>query len=81
MKRTLLALLAALVTWFVVATVLDLALRQVIAGYGAAEHTFTFTPAMMAARLILAALAWLAVGVPLAWGVMQTLAKAMIIFK
>jgi len=28
-----------------------------------------------------AALAWLAVGLPLAWGVFQTLTKALIIFK
>jgi predicted Abi (CAAX) family protease len=62
MKRTILALLAGLVVWAVVATLLNFGLRAGIAGYTLAEPTLNFTLGMKIARLILAALASLAAG-------------------
>jgi hypothetical protein len=62
MKRTLLAPVAALLTWILVATLLDMILRHTIEGYRVAELTLSFTVAMMLARLVLAALSSLAAG-------------------
>jgi hypothetical protein len=68
MKRSILAFLAGLITWAVVATLLNFALRASLDSYHAAErslitaHVMAFTLPMMLGRLTLAALADLAAG-------------------
>ena len=62
MKRSILALLAGLVFWALVATLLNRGLRAGLPGYALAEPTLTFTLGMKVARLILGALASLAAG-------------------
>jgi len=62
MKRSILALLAGLVLWALVATLLNRGLRAGFPGYTLAEPTMTFTLGMKVARLILGALASLAAG-------------------
>ena len=62
MKRSIPAVVAGLVTWVVVASVLDRLLRLTLAGYAAAEPQMTFTLAMMAARLTIGGLSSLAAG-------------------
>jgi hypothetical protein len=62
MMRTLLAVLAALVTWVLVVSLLNLLLRYGIAGYAAAEPLFAFTLGMQLARLAIAALTCLVAG-------------------
>ncbi len=51
MIRSILAVLAGFVTWFVVATLANFLIRALVAGYAAAEPTMTFTFTMMIARL------------------------------
>jgi len=62
MTRAILAVVAGLVVWMVVATLLNFGLRAGLAGYTVAEPTMTFTLSMKIARLILGALASLAAG-------------------
>lgn len=62
MKRAVLALLAGLAVWVVVATLLNFGLRAGLSGYVLAEPTMNFTLGMKIARLILGALASLAAG-------------------
>jgi len=62
MKRPILAVFAGLVTWIVVATLLDLVVRRAISGYAAAEPSLTFTLPMMIARLALGAASSVAAG-------------------
>ena len=62
MKRSIFAVVAGLVVWGLVATLLNFGLRAGIAGYAQAEPTLTFTLGMKVARLILGALASLAAG-------------------
>ena len=62
MKRTILAFLAGLAMWVVVATLLNFGLRAGIAGYTLAEPTMSFTLGMKVARLIVGALASLSAG-------------------
>jgi hypothetical protein len=62
MKRSILAMLAGLAAWVVVASLLNRGLRLGLAGYALAEPTMTFTLGMKIARLILGALASLAAG-------------------
>src|SRR5437868_1287716 len=62
MWRTILSIVAGLLTWVVVATILNFGLRAAIPGYHAAEATLEFTAAMKAGRLIEAALTSLAAG-------------------
>ncbi len=62
MTRAILAVVAGLLTWMVVATLLNFGLRVGLAGYTLAEPTMTFTLGMKIARLILGALASLAAG-------------------
>ncbi len=62
MKRAILAVVAGLVVWTLVATLLNFGLRAGLAGYTLAEPTMTFTLGMKVARLILGALASLAAG-------------------
>ena len=61
------AVIAALVTWFFVATVLNLALRAWWPHYHEAETAFNFTFTMKLARLVLGAVSSLAAGFVAAW--------------
>src|SRR5437762_12046373 len=65
MKRSIFAVVAGLVVWMVVATLVNFGLRAGIAGYTQAEPTLTFTLGMKVARLILGALASFAAGAAL----------------
>lgn len=62
MWRTVASVVAGLVTWVVVVTVLNFGLRAAIPGYHAAEATLQFTLAMKAGRLIEAAVTSLVAG-------------------
>jgi len=61
------AVIAALVTWFFVATVVNLALRALWPHYHEAEIAFNFTLAMKFARLVLGAISTLVAGFVAAW--------------
>lgn len=61
------AVAAALVTWILVATVLNLPLRISWPHYHEAETTFNFTFTMKLARLVLGAFSSLAAGFVAAW--------------
>src|SRR5215471_16304979 len=61
------AVIAALVTWFLVATVVNLALRAWWPHYHEAEIAFSFTFAMKFARLLLGAISTLGAGFVAAW--------------
>ena len=65
--KTVGAVIAALVTWFLVATVLNLALRAWWPHYHEAETAFNFTFAMKLARLVLGAISSLGAGFVAAW--------------
>ena len=65
--KTIGAAIAALVTWFFVATVLNLALRASWPHYHEAETAFNFTLAMKLARLVLGAASSLGAGFVAAW--------------
>ncbi len=60
--RAILAFVAALITWVIVASVLNRGLRIGLEGYAAAEPRMHFTLRMMAARLAVGAIASLAAG-------------------
>ena len=62
MWRTIASVVAGLVAWAVIVTLLNFGLRAVIPGYHAAEATLQFTLAMKVGRLTEAALASLASG-------------------
>ena len=61
------AVITALVTWFFVATVVNLALRALWPHYHEAEIAFNFTFAMKFARLVLGAISTLGAGFVAAW--------------
>jgi hypothetical protein len=63
MFRAALAIVAALVAWAAVATLLNFGVRAAIPGYHAVEQSFVFTLPMMIARLALAVAASLAAGI------------------
>ena len=65
--KTLGVVIAALVTWIFVATVLNLALRAWWPHYHEAELAFNFTFAMKVARLVLGATSSLCAGFVAAW--------------
>ena len=65
--KTVGAVIAALVTWFLVATVLNLALRAWWPHYHEAESAFNFTFAMKLVRLVLGAISSLGAGFVAAW--------------
>ena len=65
--KTVGAVIAALVTWFFVATVVNLALRALWPHYHEAEIAFNFTLAMKVARLVLGAISTLGAGFVAAW--------------
>lgn len=62
MARTIGAIVAGLVAWVVIVTLLNFGLRAAIPGYHAAEATLQFTLAMKIGRLTEAALTSLAAG-------------------
>ena len=62
MWRTILSIVAGLVAWGLVATLLNFGLRLWLSGYAEAEPAMAFTLVMMFARLSLAALSCLAAG-------------------
>jgi hypothetical protein len=65
--RTVGAVIAALVTWFFVATVVNLAFRAWWPHYHEAEAAFNFTLAMKLGRLVLGAISTLGTGFVAAW--------------
>jgi hypothetical protein len=65
--KTIGAAIAALVTWFFVATVLNLALRVSLPHYHEAEASFNFTLAMKIVRLVLGAISSVGAGFVAAW--------------
>lgn len=65
--KTVAAVIAALITWFLVATVLNLALRAWWPHYHEAETAFNFSFAMKLARLGLGAISSLGAGFVAAW--------------
>ncbi len=67
MWRTVGSIVAGFFAWGLVVTVLNFGLRAAIPGYHAAEATLQFTLAMMAGRLIEAAIASLAAGAIVRW--------------
>jgi hypothetical protein len=67
MKRSILAFLAALVTWVLVASLIDRALRSGLDGYAAAEPSMAFTLGMMFARLAMGAVSSLGAGAVMRW--------------
>jgi hypothetical protein len=60
--RALLAFVAGLAAWLLVATVLDVALRRASPGYAAGEPTMSFTLGMLVARLAIAFITSVAAG-------------------
>jgi hypothetical protein len=67
MWRTAGSIVAGLVTWIVVVTLLNFGLRAAIPDYHAAETTLQFTLAMKIGRLAEAALTSLAAGAVVGW--------------
>src|ERR1700747_141830 len=61
------AVITALITWFFIATVVNLALRVWWPHYHEAEMAFNFTFAMKVARLVLGAISTLGAGFVAAW--------------
>lgn len=62
MLRSTLAIIVAVVTWFVVATIGNWILRTVLPGYSAVEVSMNFTLMMMICRLILGLVSSLCAG-------------------
>jgi hypothetical protein len=67
MKRSILACLAGLLTWFVVVTVINRVLRLSLPNYTTAEQTLQFTLGMKWARLLMAIVTSLAAGAVTRW--------------
>jgi hypothetical protein len=62
MKRSILALLAALVAWVLIVSLLNRGLRMALEGYAAAEPGMSFTLGMLMARLTIGAISSLVAG-------------------
>ena len=67
MKRSILACCAGLLTWTVVVTLIDRALRLSLPNYTAAEHTLQFTLGMKWARLLMSIVTSLLAGTVTGW--------------
>jgi hypothetical protein len=67
MLRTVVAIVAGLIVWFVVATLVNLLFRALWPGYAEVEIGMNFTLAMLLGRLLLGALSSLCAGFALAW--------------
>lgn len=62
MLRSILAVIVAVITWFIVATVGNWILRALLPGYSAVEVSMNFTLAMMICRLVLGLISSLVAG-------------------
>ena len=62
MGRTIGGIVAGIVAWVLLVTVLNWGLRAWLPGYAQVEHAMTFTLTMMVARLAIAAITSLAAG-------------------
>jgi len=62
MIRSILAVIVAIITWFVVATIGNRILRAALPGYSEVEVAMTFTLAMMICRLVLGLVSSLCAG-------------------
>ena len=67
MIRGVAGVCAGLIAWFLIATAMNLVLRFSWPGYAASELSFTFSLAMLLARLVLGALSSLCAGFVAAW--------------
>jgi hypothetical protein len=67
MLRAVAGIVAGLIVWFEVATIVKLAFRALWPGYAEVESAMHFTIAMMFARLLLGALSSLCAGFTAAW--------------
>ena len=67
MKRSILAFVAALVSWVLVASLINRGLRYGMDGYAAAEPAMAFTLGMMFARLAMGAVSSLFAGAVMRW--------------
>src|ERR1700752_5057395 len=67
MRRAIASIIAGIVAWAVVVTILNFGLRAAIPSYHSAEATMQFTMAMKLGRLTEAALASLAAGAVVGW--------------
>ena len=67
MKRPILAFAVGLALWVVVISLLNRGLRMFVAGYAAAEPTFSFTLGMLFLRLVIAALTSVIAGAVAGW--------------
>jgi hypothetical protein len=67
MLRAIAAVIIAFVSWFVIATIGNLALRLTWHDYAQVERALNFTLAMMLARLLLGTLSSLGAGFVVAW--------------
>ena len=62
MLKSILAVIVAIVTWFIVATIGNWILRAVLPGYSAVEASMNFTLTMMICRLVLGLVSSLCAG-------------------
>jgi hypothetical protein len=62
MLKSMLAVVVAIIAWFLVATICNLVLRLALPGYSAAEVTISFTLTMMICRLITGLISSVAAG-------------------
>lgn len=62
MRRTIVGIIAGLIAWAVIVTVLNWGLRLGLPGYRQAEPTLVFTLSMKISRLVMAAVTSLATG-------------------
>jgi hypothetical protein len=67
MIRSIAAIAAGLVAWFVIATLGNLGLRAAMPGYATVEVALDFTPGMLVARLALGTVSSLGAGFVAAW--------------
>jgi hypothetical protein len=67
LMRVILAMVAGIIAWMLVASLLNIGLRVAMPGYAAAEPDKAFTLAMQLARLVMGALASLAGGAAAGW--------------
>jgi hypothetical protein len=62
MLRSILAVIVAVITWFIVATIVNWILRALLPGYSAVEVSLNFTVVMMICRLVLGLVSSLVAG-------------------
>jgi hypothetical protein len=67
MLKTVAGIVAGLIVWFVVATLVTLLFRRLWPGYAGVESALNFTLAMMVGRLLMGALSTLCAGFAVAW--------------